>query len=84
MHVLSFLEAEDLTKTAHVSKNWHASVEDQQLWRLLNLTKFGKCKKPEETTWKTFVISNIKHLSMLVDDILMIKLNNIVTEIFFS
>lgn len=70
MHVLSFLAPEDLAKSAQVSKSWRACVDDEQLWRLFNLLRFGKCKKPDSMEWKQFVISNLLHERTLTDNIL--------------
>ena len=70
MHVLSFLEPEDLARSAKVSKNWRAGVDDEQLWKLFNTLCFGKCKKLDSLLWKQFVISNLLHEKTLNDNIL--------------
>jgi hypothetical protein len=70
MHVLSFLAPEDLAKSAQVSRSWRAGVDDEQLWRLFHLFRFGKCKKPEPLTWKQFVISNLLHECTLTDNMM--------------
>ena len=69
MHVLSFLEPEDLARSAKVSKNWRAGVDDEQLWKLFNTLCFGKCKKLDSLLWKQFVISNLLHEKTLNDNI---------------
>jgi ankyrin repeat protein len=68
LYICSFLEAEDLVKTSLVSKCWRESVEDEQLWRKLNLRFFGTTKLPETQTWKQFTISNFVKLKSLGAD----------------
>jgi hypothetical protein len=69
MHVLSFLVPEDLARSAQVSKNWRAGVDDEQLWRMFNIFRFGKCKKPDPLSWKQFVVANLLHEKTLTDNI---------------
>eukprot|EP01113_Clastostelium_recurvatum_P005914 TRINITY_DN1265_c0_g1_i4.p1 TRINITY_DN1265_c0_g1~~TRINITY_DN1265_c0_g1_i4.p1 ORF type:complete len:469 (+),score=106.95 TRINITY_DN1265_c0_g1_i4:260-1666(+) len=74
LHTLSFLDLPDVLLASPASRGWKELLDDEMMWRKSCQRVFGHARKPENDSWRTFMIANAKKWDSMKDDSLEIRL----------